>query len=98
MAWLGARGVERLLERGSSGWRLALAASVLVVFCVIHVGRTGAGVARNPNAWYWEVVGWMRKNVPADDRVVAAPSIKLSLPQQGHDFFRLIVPYEGPHR
>jgi 4-amino-4-deoxy-L-arabinose transferase-like glycosyltransferase len=98
LAWLGARPLAVLLERGAAGWAKAGVAAVLVAFALFHAGRVGAGVARRGNAGYWEVVGWMRGNAPRGDRVLAAPVINLSLPQQGHDFFRLLVPYDGPRR
>jgi hypothetical protein len=96
LAWLAGRLLGDPLAAG--GTRRAAVAAVLMAFALFHVGRVGAGVARRGNAGYWEVVAWMRQNAPRGDRVLAAPTINLSLPQQGHDFFRLLVPYAGPPR
>jgi hypothetical protein len=98
-AFLAGRSAGWLLERRAIASRV-VAAVLLTGFCVLHLGRVGYGVAvSRPNAAYWEVVAWMRREVPHDRRVLAAPYLNLSLSQEGRDFFRSLVPYDAPgHR
>jgi 4-amino-4-deoxy-L-arabinose transferase-like glycosyltransferase len=96
LAFLAARAAEPLLERRR--WRVAVAA-LLIGYCALHLGRVGSGaLVRRPNADYWRVVAWFRREVPKGDRILASPSLNLSLPQEGHDFYRSLTPYDGPRR
>ena len=96
LAYLSALSVEALLARPRV-FRVA-AVVLLVGFSLSTLVRVSVGLAQQPCAEYWQVVGWMRREAPHDARVLAASVIDLSLPQRGYDFFRAVVPYDGGPR
>lgn len=99
LAWLAGRYLDGLFgpDQQVSGttWRRALAAGVLGLFVVFHLGRVGAGIVRQGNADYWQTVRWMRLNAADEDRVLAAPHLNLSLRQRSYDTYRMVFPYSG---
>lgn len=101
LAFLAADVIAGLLDaaEGQSQKILRCAAIVfLSVFCLFHLGRVGRGILRPTNGDYWQSVAWVNEHVPKDAHVLAAPVINLSLTPKGFDFFRSLVPYEGPLR
>jgi hypothetical protein len=94
LVYLAAIALDRMLDRPRLVARMA-AVVLLVGFSGFHLARIGRGIANRPSAEYWEVVGWMRSEVPPEARVLAFSVLDLSLPQRGYDFFRAIVPYDG---
>jgi len=89
LAFLGARIVDRLAERG---WRAA-AGVVVACFLAYQVGELHRFVSERPTRSYWQLVNWIRDNVPADANVLAAPYIGISLPNRSYDFAPFLYGY-----
>ncbi len=101
-AYFAARTLNDLLDAGAR-WRWAHPAAVvlLALFLGYHTGRIACGVHQNRDAnAYSEAVVWVTRNVPSDDRMIAAPYIGISLPQRSCDHFRMTRGYghEGQPR
>lgn len=94
LAFLSARTLERALTTRP---RRALALALCLAFAAFHVTRVGLGIRHAPNRDYWQTVDWIRTHVPRETGVMAASYIALSLPQESHDFFRVLFPYGGDH-